>query len=514
MAPKQAEGMRALAELAHTYNLFIDRPVSCLWLLDNAIACKFRSLAASAVQRRVAGKDWIRNPRVIACHKALEHFQLANYCELTCKLCGLEGFWGSLDMAEHLASNGHELQRWYLTLAEGKKASPLPAEAALARQWLELGMQKWPKNDGTLFHVNHLDFHVDVKVPDLAEAYQPANASYGPKCGQPRQQGCLAAAPTRSVKARICTFLSPLEDAYTTKQSPRTMRTVVKGDYVSQRREPRRLSDSRKRSGDRVRDRRADERERRIPDQNRHERHSYSPIQEREARETIASRRDIREKPRENGTRQTDSAFGRRDSRELKRSQGGGARDAKSPARKAADGKSSQKEVSDSIKPIWTCKQCKTSMFGHLQECSNCRVAKPELDLRFVQVWNVPPDVAKKTLQWFQKKAGGADAEMAPIGAQLVTAAEMQTAILEMRDIPQAEKMVAAIEKWKVGIPKMKAKVMSQEEFENFLEKSKTCLVFVKNLPEDIEDPTDIKNMGKNIEKATTLSHKEFRMNR
>lgn len=72
--------------------------------------------------------------------------------------------------------------------------------------------------------------------------------------------------------------------------------------------------------------------------------------------------------------------------------------------------------------------------------------------------------------------------------------------------------MVAAIEKWKVGIPKMKvrfcgcvpgkvqpessvwvkyagseAKVISQEEFENFLEKSKTCLVFVKNLPEDCE---------------------------
>ena len=80
-------------------------------------------------------------------------------------------------------------------------------------------------------------------------------------------------------------------------------------------------------------------------------------------------------------------------------------------------------------------------------------MTKPELDLRFVQVWNVPPDVAKKTLQWqlgvsmcplpafsqkrrrylfiaeldrFQKKAGGADAEMAPIGAQVVTAAEPQ----------------------------------------------------------------------------------------
>ena len=89
--------------------------------------------------------------------------------------------------------------------------------------------------------------------------------------------------------------------------------------------------------------------------------------------------------------------------------------------------------------------------------------------------------------------------------------------------------MVAAIEKWKTGIPKMKAhilfasfgfsrcfswffrksvlkqarpcvltgtclvdhfkslqaKVISQQDFENFLEKSKTHLVFVKNLPED-----------------------------
>ena len=29
------------------------------------------------------------------------------------------------------------------------------------------------------------------------------------------------------------------------------------------------------------------------------------------------------------------------------------------------------------------------------------------------------------------------------------------------------------------------AKVISQQDFENFLEKSKTHLVFVKNLPED-----------------------------
>lgn len=146
-------------------------------------------------------------------------------------------------------------------------------------------------------------------------------------------------------------------------------------------------------------------------------------------------------------------------------------------------------------------------MFGHLEKCTKCNATKPELDLRFVQVWNVPPDVAKKTLQWFQKKAGGASAELAPVGAQLVTAAEMQTAILEMKAIPEAEKMVAAIEKWKTGIPKMKAKVISQQDFENFLEKSKTHLVFVKNLPEDIEDEGDIKLMAKDIKKATIGTH-------
>lgn len=63
------------------------------------------------------------------------------------------------------------------------------------------------------------------------------------------------------------------------------------------------------------------------------------------------------------------------------------------------DGRISEDGASE-IKPIWTCKQCRTSMFGHLEECTKCHTTKPELDLRFVQVWNVSPDVAKKTLQW------------------------------------------------------------------------------------------------------------------
>ena len=70
--------------------------------------------------------------------------------------------------------------------------------------------------------------------------------------------------------------------------------------------------------------------------------------------------------------------------------------------------------------------------------------------------------------------------------------------------------MVGAIEKWKVGIPKMKAgrllsalgqvqdletlgnsvqaKVISEEDFENLLEKSTTCVVFVKNVPEELSE--------------------------
>lgn len=138
---------------------------------------------------------------------------------------------------------------------------------------------------------------------------------------------------------------------------------------------------------------------------------------------------------------------------------------------------------------------------------------KPEADLRFVQVWNIPPDVLKKPLQWFVKKAGGSSADMAPVGAQLVMVksptanADVQTAVLEAKSIPQAEALVSAIEKWKVGIPKMKAKVISEEDFENLLEKSTTCVVFVKNVPEDIEDETDIKNMGKDIERAQIGHH-------
>lgn len=290
-------------------------------------------------------------------------------------------------------------------------------------------------------------------------------------------------------------------------------------DSRPRRREPRESPTRRRDERDR-RDERHDEKR----DERRGERVELRPSRvERDS----TNPKDPNSNPnstKDNG-RQTQTRTDGRRSKEPQRDQGADRADrarearpaARSPARKPPADRSDRKEKdagkksgadgASEIKPIWTCKQCRTSMFGHLEECTKCHMTKPELDLRFVQVWNVPPDVAKKTLQWFQKKAGGASAELAPVGAQLVTAAEMQTAILEMKAIPEAEKMVAAIEKWKVGIPKMKAKVISQQDFENFLEKSKTHLVFVKNLPEDIEDEGDIKLMAKDIKKATIGTH-------
>jgi len=149
----------------------------------------------------------------------------------------------------------------------------------------------------------------------------------------------------------------------------------------------------------------------------------------------------------------------------------------------------------------------------NLYVCTRCGKTKPEADLRFVQVWNLTPDAVKKPLQWFVKKAGGSGKDMAPVGAQLVMVkstsanADVQMAVLETKAIPQAEALVAAIEKWKVGIPKMKAKVISEDDFVNLLEKSTTCLVFVKNVPEDIEDEDDIKRMGTDIAKAQIGHH-------
>ncbi|CAE7680412.1 GCP1, partial [Symbiodinium pilosum] len=264
-------------------------------------------------------------------------------------------------------------------------------------------------------------------------------------------------------------------------------------------------------------DSRDDSRERRPRDARRDRRRAPAKDSRSRNREPKRGpgRRDSDSRPREaerlngsrsNGGRQSDATSSRRSR---------GLEDAEHTAGQPFNGgcAGGNEVESAAIKPIWTCKNCGTSMFGHLLQCTRCGKTKPEVDLRFVQVWNLPPDVVKKPLQWFVKKAGGSNSDMAPVGAQLVMVAstaggaDVQTAVLETKAIPQAEALVAAIEKWKVGIPKMKAKVISEDDFGNLLEKSKTCLVFVKNVPEDIEDEGDIKNMGKDIEKAQIGHH-------
>eukprot|EP00930_Biecheleria_cincta_P055162 TRINITY_DN41512_c0_g1_i1.p1 TRINITY_DN41512_c0_g1~~TRINITY_DN41512_c0_g1_i1.p1 ORF type:complete len:422 (+),score=69.20 TRINITY_DN41512_c0_g1_i1:37-1302(+) len=169
-------------------------------------------------------------------------------------------------------------------------------------------------------------------------------------------------------------------------------------------------------------------------------------------------------------------------------------------------------ESDSSIKPIWKCGGCGTSMFGTLTQCSKCGKLKPDADRRYVHVWNLPLDVVKKPLQWFQKKCGGANADCAPSSCQAlsqagVSAEEMPTIVLELKSVPHAEDLVAKVEKWKVGIPKMKAKVISKVDLDQMIDQSTTCLVFVKNVPEDIETTEDIKNMSKDIVKACIGEH-------
>ena len=181
-APEQIDGMRALAELAHQHNFFAGCSISCLWVLNCDNACKFRSLASLAASAARAVPHFFRvgsqggDQKVIAWQKKLEGLKVANYCPLSCELCGLSGFVGSPDMAEHLASKGHELQISYLRLAEAKASSPLMADATLARQWLERSSQKWPRSDGTLLSVNHLKLSCDLKSFEVPAAY-PRSAS-------------------------------------------------------------------------------------------------------------------------------------------------------------------------------------------------------------------------------------------------------------------------------------------------------------------------------------------------
>eukprot|EP00931_Biecheleriopsis_adriatica_P079902 TRINITY_DN53247_c0_g1_i1.p1 TRINITY_DN53247_c0_g1~~TRINITY_DN53247_c0_g1_i1.p1 ORF type:complete len:222 (+),score=40.89 TRINITY_DN53247_c0_g1_i1:76-741(+) len=128
----------------------------------------------------------------------------------------------------------------------------------------------------------------------------------------------------------------------------------------------------------------------------------------------------------------------------------------------------------------------------------------------WVQVWDMPPEVFKKPLAYFHKKCGGATTEHAPVKCNVLET-DRQEVVFETKSIAGATALVVAVNKWKVGIPKMKAKVISAEEYDQLLGASTTSvLVFVKNLPEDIENVGDMKLMSDNIKSAQIGNHATF----
>ncbi|CAE7243102.1 GCP1 [Symbiodinium sp. CCMP2456] len=132
----------------------------------------------------------------------------------------------------------------------------------------------------------------------------------------------------------------------------------------------------------------------------------------------------------------------------------------------------------------------------------------------WVQVWDMPPDVFKKPLAFFHKKCGGATAEHAPVKCDTLST-DRREVLMETKSTATATALVAAVNKWKVGIPKMKAKVIGAEEVDQLLGASAasataSTFVLVKNLPEDIEDVNDMKLMSDNIKAAEIGEHMTF----
>ncbi|CAJ1392758.1 unnamed protein product [Effrenium voratum] len=125
----------------------------------------------------------------------------------------------------------------------------------------------------------------------------------------------------------------------------------------------------------------------------------------------------------------------------------------------------------------------------------------------WVHVWDMPPEVFKKPLAFFHKKCGGPNTEHAPVKCDVLET-DKQEVVMETKSAAAATALVAAVTKWKVGIPKMKAKVISAEEHTQLVGTSTTSeIVLVINLPEDIEDVNDMKLMSDNIKSAQIGHH-------
>lgn len=177
--PLAVRGMEAMGHLAYENQLFPDP--SILWTLNDMRAREFRAFVARAIN---AGElDDIKIPtslrsKMHAMQRSLESKRLADYCPLNCDLCGLTGFRGSFQMAEHLGSSIHKekvslLKRALQRLSQSNGC--LGREERQELMTLQVrNKQVWPRADGALFEVYHselLDEASQDHAPELVDVW-------------------------------------------------------------------------------------------------------------------------------------------------------------------------------------------------------------------------------------------------------------------------------------------------------------------------------------------------------
>jgi len=129
-------------------------------------------------------------------------------------------------------------------------------------------------------------------------------------------------------------------------------------------------------------------------------------------------------------------------------------------------------------------------------------------DARFVFVWNLPPEVTKRPLHWFQKRCGGPEATMAPVRCDLLpddNGAESSSALLEFRSGATVQAFIPALDAWKVGMPRMRA----QQATRNQIEAARYSWVLVRNLPAKVRNWRFFEKRSAAVERALILKDDE-----
>ena len=176
--PLAVRGMEALGHLAYEHQLFPDP--SILWTLNDMRAREFRAFVARAINAGelddIKVPTSLRSKRMHAMQRSLESKRLADYCPLNCDLCGLTGFRGSFQMAEHLGSSTHKEKVSLLKRAVQRLSQSNGCLGREERQELMTlqvrNKQVWPRADGALFEVYHselLDEASQDHAPELVD---------------------------------------------------------------------------------------------------------------------------------------------------------------------------------------------------------------------------------------------------------------------------------------------------------------------------------------------------------